>query len=752
MPKKKKIDVQRLLTGGKARTIQEPYPHGTQSLVPVERIKDGIICTKDGRHVKILEVLPVNFHLKSPLEQETMIYYFASYLKITPDSLQILVRTQHADIDAYCANMEACYNREENQNCKEMILETAQTVNRYVENEAVSRRFYLAFSCAGQSEDFPQIANELEEKAETARQYLERCGLEVLRLEDEDQALFDLFASIYHRPKLKKFRKYQLDSAGSDMPDSQTEAVGCLTTADLLAPDIIDTQHPGYIIVNGVYHAYLFIAGYGYPTQNNFAWLSPLLELGDGVSVSFYADRRRREEVLPKIAQKTRWNRSRLKEVEDTRTDYENLDDAVNSGLYIKEEMNRNNEDFWYLHTLIEVTAESEEALKQRLRTVENACASIDLLIRFAHCKQEQAFLSMLPLAWLDKDLEIKSRRNALTTAVAGAFPFTSYELCDDTGVFLGINQFNDTATILDFYDRDKYSSGNIAVFGQTGAGKTFLLLLLAMRLRMLGVKVFMITPEKGFEYRSSCEAIGGQYFKIAPGSDDQINLMEIRRTTLDIDSETEGIRNRNDSVLLYGMIVRFIAGGIQNTFGGTDEPLFTLNPISNILTAVSPTGLGIALLTALLAFVFSKRGQNILSGYKTVFDKDRKIEILPEGTHGTSGWLDKAALQKRLEVGNIRQLASPIMGKLSETGTEDYVGIPDTQGMSRNIMVYGSPGTGKSRGFVMPFIMQAVKRQESLVICDPKAEFYEMYSEYLRNEGYFVRSYNLLDLEASDG
>ncbi len=550
MPKKKKIDVQSLLTGGKAHTAQEPYPYGTQSLVPIEQIKDGIICTKDGRYVKILEVLPVNFHLKSPLEQETMIYYFASYLKIAPDNLQILVRTQHADIDAYCENMEACYNREENSNCKEMILETAQTANRYVENEAVSRRFYLAFSCAGQAEDFQQIANELEERAETARQYLDRCGLEVLRPEEENQALFDLFASMYHRPKIKKYWKYQLDLTGGNT-DGQTEDSGRLTVSDLLAPDIIDTQNAGYLLVNGVYHAYLYISGYSYPTQNSLAWLSPLLELGDGISVSFYVDRYRREEILPKISQRTKWNRSRMKDIEDTRTDYENLDDAINSGLYIKEEMNRNNEDFWYIYTLIEVTAENEEQLKQRIRQVENACASIDLLVRFAHCKQEQAFLSMLPLAQLDKDLEIKSRRNALTTAVAGAFPFTSYELCDDTGVFLGINQFNDTATILDFYDRDKYSSGNIAVFGQTGAGKTFLLLLLAMRLRMLGVKVFMITPEKGFEYRSACEAIGGQYFKIAPGSDDQINLMEIRRTTLDIDSEIEGVSIRRDSVLL---------------------------------------------------------------------------------------------------------------------------------------------------------------------------------------------------------
>ena len=201
-----------------------------------------------------------------------------------------------------------------------------------------------------------------------------------------------------------------------------------------------------------------------------------------------------------------------------------------------------------------------------------------------------------------------------------------------------------------------------------------------------------------------------------------------------------------------YGMIVRFITGGIQNTFEDTDQPLFTLNPFSNILAAISPKGVGLVLLIAFLVFVFSKRGRHILSGYKSVFDRERNIEILPEGTHGTSGWMDRAALHQRLEVGNIRQIASPIMGKLSENGTDNYVGVPETQGMSRNIMVYGSPGTGKSRGFVMPFIMQAVKRGESLVICDPKAEFYEMYSEYLRNEGYFVRSYNLLDLEASDG
>lgn len=60
-----------------------------------------------------------------------------------------------------------------------------------------------------------------------------------------------------------------------------------------------------------------------------------------------------------------------------------------------------------------------------------------------------------------------------------------------------------------------------------------------------------MIVPEKGFEYRAACEAIGGQYLKISPGSDDSINLMEIRKLTLDIDSDMRDGASRNDSVLL---------------------------------------------------------------------------------------------------------------------------------------------------------------------------------------------------------
>ena len=151
-----------------------------------------------------------------------------------------------------------------------------------------------------------------------------------------------------------------------------------------MAPTECDLTHKGYLFIDGVFHTYLYISGYSYPTEMGPAWLSPLVELGDGISLSFFLDRKRKEQVLPKIAKTTMLNRTRLRDVEDTRADFEELDDAISSGLYIKDKLNREGEDFWYMHTLIEVTALDEETLNRRVQQVQNLCASINMTVRRA--------------------------------------------------------------------------------------------------------------------------------------------------------------------------------------------------------------------------------------------------------------------------------------------------------------------------------------------------------------------------------
>lgn len=184
------------------------------------------------------------------------------------------------------------------------------------------------------------------------------------------------------------------------------------------------------------------------------------------------------------------------------------------------------------------------------MTAVETLCVSVDMIARRCDYQQERAFLSSLPVLALDADIERKSRRNALTSGVAAAFPFASYELSDRNGIFLGLNLYNKSPVFLDPYDDYRYTNGNIGLFGSSGAGKTFTMQCLGGRLREQRKRVIFVVPKKGHEFRPLCEQMGGLYLRLSPSSRDCPNIMAIRRKSLDSYSGLKGLASRDDSVL----------------------------------------------------------------------------------------------------------------------------------------------------------------------------------------------------------
>lgn len=325
---------------------------------------------------------------------------------------------------------------------------------------------------------------------------------------------------------------------------------GVTTVMDLISPVSADLTHRHYVELDGVFHTYLYVAGYGYQTLVAGGWLASIVGAGDGVSVSFTLRRQPRDKILPKVTQSTMWSRSRMRDVGDTRSDYEELDSAIASGMYIKDGINRYNEDYYDMYTLIEVTADDLATLEQRVADVEMRCASQDMVCKRCDYRQEQAFQSFLPIVSLDADLERKARRNVLTTAAAAAFPFSSYEICEQDGILIGVNMHTGSLCMLDIFNSARYSNANVTAMGMSGAGKTYLLELIAMRYRQQGTQVFIVAPYKGYEYRPACEAVGGLYAKFAPSSPDCINFLEIRRSSLDIDADLSRTTVRAESLL----------------------------------------------------------------------------------------------------------------------------------------------------------------------------------------------------------
>ena len=151
------------------------------------------------------------------------------------------------------------------------------------------------------------------------------------------------------KPKRRFFSKRPKRERVFSEPEPEVQPIwtGQTTAIDIIAPSSVDNGSRDYVVVDGIYHAYLYIAGYGYRTHNEAAWLSSLVEAGDNIGISFSFKRMQRDKILSRIAQKTMINRSKMREVADTRSDFEELDSAISSGMYLKEGMNRGNQDFY---------------------------------------------------------------------------------------------------------------------------------------------------------------------------------------------------------------------------------------------------------------------------------------------------------------------------------------------------------------------------------------------------------------------
>ena len=209
-----------------------------------------------------------------------------------------------------------------------------------------------------------------------------------------------------------------------------------------------------------------------------------------------------------------------------------------------------------------------------------------------------------------------------------------------------------------------------------------------------------------------------------------------------------------------YGMFINSIRLGIASTFHRPDAPeietIWVADPVKNFLAIFSSTGLAVTFFCILMICLITKKGYNWFSGYK--FKRDpRGFDILPDATHGTSGWMDRKEMEQVVDLGSISEMQGILLGKLKDDPDDDdkyseYVAPSPKNHLNSHIIIYGASGSGKTRGIIKPFIMQAIKRGESLVCVDPKGELFESTSQYARDNGAVVKAFNLLDKENSDG
>lgn len=513
----------------------------TQDFIPIKNLEHGIIETTGGRYIKILEIEPINFMLRSEEEQYEIICSFASWLKISPVHLQFKSITRKADSDKHIAMLRKEMATEESEQCKKLSEGYIRLIKDVGSREALTRRFFLIFRYEelrrNENSDYGQICSTLLTAEQNARAYFMQCGNNILQPKDPDEATAEILYMFFNRrscveePFHSRVDRIVLDTMAAKNKVIGIDPIPHIRMAHFIAPRGIDLTHRNYIIMDGLYYSFLYIKGNGYPNKVRAGWMSSLINAGEGIDVDVFLKRENRSKTIDKVAQRIRLNRTKLKSMQDTSTDYEELAGSIQAGYFIKQGIANYNEDLFYMSVFVTVSARTYEELMWRKQQMTDMLKSMDMYVSDCSFQQEDALRTVIPFLQISPKLEKKSKRNVLTSGAASTYMFTSFEMSDDTGVLLGINRHNNSLCIVDLFDTKKNKNANLNLLGTSGAGKTFTMQLLALRMRMRGIQCYIIAPIKGHEFRRACNRIGGQFIKIAPGSPHCINIMEIRHT-----------------------------------------------------------------------------------------------------------------------------------------------------------------------------------------------------------------------------
>ena len=512
-----------------------------QDYLPIKDLKNGIIETADGRYIKILEVDPINFTLRSDEEQFNIISSFASWLKISPMRLQFKSITRKADSDRHIAMVRKELEQEGNPQCREMGEDYIKLIKDVGSREALTRRFFLIFQyeAVGRNEngDYAKIYGMLQTAEQNARAYFSQCGNSIVQPKDPDEATAEILYMFFNRrscvdePFTSRVDRVVIDTMAARKKVIGVDPVPHIRMAHFLAPRGIDLTHRNYIIMDGLYYSFLYIRANGFPNRVRAGWMSSLINAGEGIDVDVHLRRENRSKTIDKVAQRIRLNRTKLKGMQDTSTDYEELANSIQAGYFIKSGIANYNEDLFYMSVFVTVSAKSYEELMWRKQQMTDLLKSMDMYVSDCSFQQEAALQSVMPFLKIHPQLEKKAQRNVLTSGAASTYMFTSFEMSDDTGVLLGVNRHNNSLCVVDLFNTKMHKNANLNLLGTSGAGKTFTMQLLALRMRMRGIQCFILAPIKGHEFRRACNKIGGEFIKIAAGSPHCINVMEIRHT-----------------------------------------------------------------------------------------------------------------------------------------------------------------------------------------------------------------------------
>lgn len=323
----------------------------------------------------------------------------------------------------------------------------------------------------------------------------------------------------------------------------------------IISPDGIYIDR-NYMQINDKYvRVYYFT---DYPASVGIGWLDSL-KLFSNANISVHIYPENSGAAIKKLTHKIVQLQSQLMldEEEGNIAELGILQRASESLETLRENIQMNRDKLFYVTIVIAIYADSLQELERNSRTLEEVLAGKSIKARNAMFRQEQGFKTLLPLA---ENYLADASRNFNVGAAISLFPFASPEYSHKQGIPIGINLFTGSPVVFDpFIGPPILPNANIAVFAQSGAGKSFMMKLIALRSALLGVRTVFIDPDG--EYKNVVNRVGGVHIKLEPNCKYVINPFDIEA---DVDDEgiefIDLLQKANEIKGLVSMIIEKIS------------------------------------------------------------------------------------------------------------------------------------------------------------------------------------------------
>ncbi|MHB8438538.1 MAG: VirB4 family type IV secretion system protein [Acidimicrobiales bacterium] len=279
-------------------------------------------------------------------------------------------------------------------------------------------------------------------------------------------------------------------------------------TASPFGPDAVEVGTRSLRVGGGWCRSFAIV---GYPREVGLGWLEPLASHAGRLDVSVHiepvpaqvaAERLRRQLARLESGRRADAAKGRLGDPE--------VDVAAADARELAAGLARGESKLFRVGLYLTVHAPSEQALDAECSRVRSVCMSMLLDAQVATWRSLQGWTATLPIG-VDA---LGQRRSFDTDALAASFPFASAELSATTGVLYGTAAKGSGLVLWDRFACDNHNS---VILARSGAGKSYLAKLEALRSLYAGIEVFVVDPED--EYRRLAEAVGGTYLHLgAPG------------------------------------------------------------------------------------------------------------------------------------------------------------------------------------------------------------------------------------------